>query len=438
LEISEIKYSQLREYILGSSFYSKKKQNALNKLMSQYTVLDYFTTHSDIVSNLTNVISYDLTHSLGNYLHDINISETIEGTRKLAIDGDFIISRLRSYLKECAVVKACEDQQVFSTEYLVYRPKTNDISSNTLLSYCLTERVQTILNCSQYGTEHPRFYEFVFNELPLPKCLFTLNNNINNLFKVAYEKRNKSKSLFNKAEALILETIGLKDFQATKKATNIKSLKDSFLNTGRLDAEYYQPKYEDYLNLAKNNSGGYELLENVCSVKDSNYIPNDTTEYKYIELADIGNSGNITGCTVAKGSDLPTRARRIVKTNDVIISSIEGSLESCALITKEYDGALCSTGFYVINSDRINSETLLVLFKSELLQNILKQRCSGTILTAINNNEFSSVPLPLIDEETQQQIASLVSESFSLRLESERLLKEAVEMVEREIENESK
>jgi restriction endonuclease S subunit len=90
----------------------------------------------------------------------------------------------------------------------------------------------------------------------------------------------------------------------------------------------------------------------------------------------------------------------------------------------------------VINSEKINPETLLVLFKSELIQNILKQNCSGTILTAINKTEFQNIPVPLIDNEIQQQIAELIEKSFSLRRESEQLLDEAKTMVEQEIEKE--
>ena len=99
--------------------------------------------------------------------------------------------------------------------------------------------------------------------------------------------------------------------------------------------------------------------------------------------------------------DLPTRARRKVKRGQAIVSSIEGSLQSCALITDEYDNALCSTGFYVVDSAKINPETLLVLFKSEPMQALMKQRCSGTILTAISKDEFLSMPLPLIADDVQ-------------------------------------
>ncbi|MDR2193238.1 MAG: restriction endonuclease subunit S, partial [Treponema sp.] len=227
---------------------------------------------------------------------------------------------------------------------------------------------------------------------------------------------------------------GLQDFQPSRENKAVKTLKESFLATGRLDAEYYQPKYEDYARLIHNYSNGFALLKNTCNLKDSNVIPLDNETYAYIELSDIGNSGNITGCMNAKGVELPSRARRLVRTKDVIISSIEGSLNSCALITEEYDKALCSTGFYVINSEIINDETLLVLFKSEPMQHLLKQSCSGTILTAINKTEFLHLPIPLVDSAVQQEIAALIKKSFSLRRKSERLLSDAKEMVEREIE----
>jgi restriction endonuclease S subunit len=98
-------------------------------------------------------------------------------------------------------------------------------------------------------------------------------------------------------------------------------------------------------------------------------------------------------------------------------------LESCALVTDEYNNALCSTGFYVINSKKINSETLLVLFKSEPIQNILKQSCSGTILTAINKNEFQKIPVPLIDKAIQELIKTKLTESFQLKKQSNTIIR---------------
>jgi len=216
--------------------------------------------------------------------------------------------------------------------------------------------------------------------------------------------------------------------------TNVKSLKESFGTTGRLDAEYYQKKYEVVIEKIKSYKNGSEPLAITCNLKDKNYSPLENEKYKYIELSNIGKTGDITGCTIELGKDLPSRARRLVNTNDVIISSIEGSLQSCALIGNEYNNALCSTGFYVINSNKINSETLVVLFKSELMQSIMKQNCSGTILTGMNKDEFQNILVPIIDKTTQQEIAQLIEESFSLKKQSEHLLEVAKKAVEMAIE----
>ncbi|RKU15544.1 hypothetical protein C6500_20410 [Candidatus Poribacteria bacterium] len=158
------------------------------------------------------------------------------------------------------------------------------------------------------------------------------------------------------------------------------------------------------------------------------------TEYKYIELANIGRDGEIKGYVVEHGQDLPSRARCKVNSGDVIASSVEGSLESIALITEEYHNALCSTGFHVINSDVLNSETLLVLLKSSVGQLQLKKGCSGTILTSINKDEFSKIVVPTIKTKKQTEIQQKVIESFNLRKRAKDLLGWAKRAVEIAIE----
>lgn len=68
------------------------------------------------------------------------------------------------------------------------------------------------------------------------------------------------------------------------------------------------------------------------------------------------------------------------------------------------------------------------------MQNILKQNCSGTILTAINKTEFFNVQIPIIRQETQNDLKSLIEQSFSLKKQSEHLLEVAKQAVEKAIE----
>jgi restriction endonuclease S subunit len=210
-------------------------------------------------------------------------------------------------------------------------------------------------------------------------------------------------------------------------------LKESFLSSGRLDAEYYQSKYDE---IEREIASYYDALEigNLCFVNQKNTKPKDGVRYKYIELSNINTIGEITGCTIDYGENLPTRARQVVKTGDVIVSSIEGSLDSCALVIPEYDNAFCSTGFYIIRSKIITSETLLVLMKLKPIQQLLKKGCSGTILTAINYDNFCNIIIPVPDGKIQTEISAKIQRCFALKAESKCLLEEAKKMVENEIE----
>ncbi len=249
----------------------------------------------------------------------------------------------------------------------------------------------------------------------------------------AEKSREDSKQRYIEAQTLLLAELGLADWKPKHRLTFVKNFSDT-QHAERIDADYFQPKYDDIIDAIKSYSGGWDTVGNLTCLKDSKFNPEVETEYKYIELANIGSNGEVTGCMVEQGEDLPTRARRKVGTGDVIVSSIEGSLESIALITEEYDNALCSTGFHVVQPNVLNSQVLLVLLKSIVGQLQLKKGCSGTILTAINKDEFSKIAIPKIRDEKQTEIQEKVLESFHLRKRAKGLLEHAKRAVEIAIE----
>lgn len=74
----------------------------------------------------------------------------------------------------------------------------------------------------------------------------TTKNFQEELLKIILEGRRRlehSKALYANAENLLLEEIGLKDWQASGETIAIKSLKESFGGTTRLDAEFYEPRF---------------------------------------------------------------------------------------------------------------------------------------------------------------------------------------------------
>lgn len=346
--------------------------------------------------------------------------------------GDVLISIVGTIGNSALVTS--DRQATCSCKLAILRSNNKGIFPETMLIFIKTKYGQSQIQKFRRGAVQTGLLLEDFDQLFVPK----FSNEIQNICKVFVDKAkslmDESTTIYNEAEELLIETLGLKGFSPKNEVCSIKSFKDSFGKLGRIDAEYYQTNYEDYDNLLKKYYNGYGLIGDVCTIKDKNYIPDNKIEYSYIELANVGRQGNISNCAKIYGLDLPTRARRIVSTNDVIISSVEGSLEKCALITSDYNGYVCTNGFYVINCDCINSETLMILFKSKPIQTLMKRGCSGTILSAIGKEELIKIPLPIITSDIQQKIKNLVTKSNATRKRSEELLNKAIKIVEIAVE----
>jgi len=454
LEISEVYFSKISfensVFRIDAEYFKKQylKEDCLRKKYETvYLGEDYFITDGqhgyhevDENSNIRHLTAKNFKNWFANDIDADRLAKWVDdNNRRSSLKRNDIVLTTRGTVGCCAIVKdevlpANIDQDVARIAVTNH----NRIRPQYLVTFLNSKFGQDWALRNQTGMVQQGLALWRVRELPIPKLNDKFQEQIEKVIEHSHSTIINSQDKYTQAENLLLETLNLKDFQLSKEPVNIKNFSESFGSSGRLDAEYYQVKYEDYLEFIQSYSYGVEPLNEICEIKDKNFNPSEKIEYKYIELANIGKSGEILGCTIDYGSELPTRARRKVNTNDVIISSIEGSLESCALVTKEYDNALCSTGFYVVKSEKLNPETLLVLFKSEPIQALLKKGCSGTILTAISKTELERIPIPLIDTETQNKIKEQINKSFELRNQSEHLLEVAKTAVEMAIEKDEK
>ncbi|RDU58994.1 restriction endonuclease subunit S [Helicobacter marmotae] len=357
-------------------------------------------------------------------------------------ENDILIAKITPCMErgKCGIAFDLENKIGFgSTEFNVFRIQDSRFLKEFVFCYLNRESIRKIAADNMTGSSgRQRVPTAFYKKLLIPLLPMEFQLEIERLVKDSHFSLEQSKELYKEAEAILYAELGLDPknplqslLQDKQNSINIsiRTLKESFLKTGRLDSEYYQTKYDKIESYIKNYQGGFMALT-LIEIKDSNFTPNAKEKYRYIELANIGGNGNINEPLEELGENLPTRARRLVKKGDLIISSIEGSLSSCALITEEFDNCIVSTGFYVLKAQSINSETLLVLFKSQIFQEYLKKFPSGTILTAISKEELQNILIPKISLEIQTQIAAHIQKSFALRKEAKSLLQEAKAKVE--------
>lgn len=260
-----------------------------------------------------------------------------------------------------------------------------------------------------------------------------INSKIVNL---AEEYYYDSIHLFNSINDTLLSSINLFNWQPTFKLSFVKAYSDS-QHSFRIDAEHFQPKYDELINMIKSFSNGFirltDIIHNSLEMVEPRKNPDD--DYRYIELSNINqSSGTINNVETIKGKEAPSRARMLVKENDIIISSVQGSLEKVALVTGEHNGCVASTGFFVFKPKIPETGFILSLCKSPIIFEQMNKWASGTILSAVSSKALRNILVPNVVEEKRKEIHDLVVQSIQQRKLSKQLIEIAKQGVEKAIE----
>lgn len=163
---------------LDAEYFHPAKTAALAILQSHthFILGDFFDSIRELwqANELgASVKNYDLGDALSPFLDPDKLPtdvESIGSTKKVIQAGDLVVSRLRSYLKEIAVVLPTNDEikMVASSEFIVLRPRTEDFSVEVLMVYLRSILPQIVFKWSQDGSNHPRFNEKELLALPVP------------------------------------------------------------------------------------------------------------------------------------------------------------------------------------------------------------------------------------------------------------------------------
>ncbi len=198
----------------GAEYFMPCKRRALDKLSRQPS--RPLAEHFRSVRNLFDprdavrgqqIRNFDLTDALDPVLDDrMEPMPAIEigSTKKRFQSGDIVISRLRAYLREIALVRTNPDvESVGSSEFIVLRPNTrkkSKLTPETLLIYLRSLPVQTILKWSQDGSQHPRFNEADLLAIPVPAALEDIGPEIDKLVNKALTGRKEATNLLEEAK----------------------------------------------------------------------------------------------------------------------------------------------------------------------------------------------------------------------------------------------
>jgi type I restriction enzyme S subunit len=145
--------------------------------------------------------------------------------------------------------------------------------------------------------------------------------------------------------------------------------------------------------------------------------PNDDPEreFVYLDIASIeGSTKEITSPKRYLGKVAPSRARQLVRSGDILFSTVRTYLKKIAMVKEIYDGQVASTGFCVIRPlDPISRKLVLYYVQTDSFVNPLTQIQRGTSYPAVRDSDVFAQPVPIPPLNEQDRIVAKVEELFT-------------------------
>ena len=453
LECSEINRSELERTLrIDSEFYSKSAIKVSDMLQSRsHDLLTTFVNVSD--GNHMGISDCFIDEGVPYYRGQDAGAFFIENSNPICINEEtFELPVMkRSHLKKGDVILSIvgtigslslvysDKSATCSCKLAILRPKEGKIAE-LLATFLRGKYGQAQITRFIRGAVQKGLILEDMDQLVVPTFGDGIVEAIKNAVQSAYQIQEKANIHYREAQRTLMNAIG--SILAPAESVSVRNISTSFYTTGRLDAEYYQPKYDEYWRQLQEFETTsipteYEVFKN----SGTNYA-DGVNDIGVIKTKQLGNNGidtngvesyfTIQACIENKSTYL--------RKNDVVFASMGvGSLGKVSLFSSDGEKQFVTDSTLRIyrakTSCRVLPEVLCVFLQSHLGQEMIYRYVVGsTGIINIYDDDMAKIPIPILNMDVQKEIASKVQASFALRKQSKQLLEYAKQAVEMAIE----
>jgi hypothetical protein len=339
-----------------------------------------------------------------------------------------------------AIIQKEDCPAIFSCKSTLIRNPS--INPYYLLTYLSSVVGHGLVRRGYRGAAQPGINLSDIKNIRVPIVSDDFQEKIEFLVKLSRFFSEKAHVSYGDAESLLLDMIGMASFLPSVETINVKSFSDSFIATGRLDAEYYQPKYEQMIHHI--NTQPHERLVDLVSIKKSiepgsDAYSEDEEGLPFLRVADYSKFGltkpqkNLSATFVAENND---ELNALKPKKNTILFSKDGSVGEayCLRYDANFITSSAVLNLSVLNPKKVLPDYLTLVLNSKLVKMQAERDAGGSIILHWRIGEIENVVVPLVDLSMQEKISNLVKESFEFNSKSERLLDVAKHSVEIVIE----
>ena len=451
LEIGEMQLSDLeRTTRIDAEFYNKENLTVASLLnnVAFHLITDFFTISDGNHMSISEVFQEEgIPYYRGQDIYNTFIEEATpicidEDTyhhphmlRSHLRNGDVLMSIVGAIVGNSAIVST-DSPATCSCKLAIIRPKFNGVLPEFLLMFIKTKYGQNQIQKFKRGAAQTGFLLEDFDQILLPRDSFQFQTEIKHVVGLARNAVVSGDQSYSQAEKLVLSSINYEDVEKEPILATVKSLKNSFLDSGRLDAEYYQPKYDllfDAIGEFACKSLGEIVIMKKSVEPGSEAYQNEGIPF--VRVSDVSKF-ELAKPELFLPNDIIENVESLFPHKDTILFSKDGSVgiaykveEDMQIITS---GALLH--LTVRDTDAVLPDYLTLVLNSPIVQLQAERDVNGAIIQHWKPSEIEKVVIPILDMSIQREISEKVRESFALRRKAKELLEYAKQAVEMAIE----
>ena len=309
---------------------------------------------------------------------NIHAYEAPSRARQLIKKEDILVSTVRPNLNAVAKVTNTYNSATASTGFCVLRPKPEKLDSRFLYYWVRTTYFVDDMIRQSTGASYPAVSDAIIKKYFIPLPPIAEQRRIAKILDKADEIRRKRQQAIKLTEelgrSLFLDMFG--DPVTNPKSWEVKKINELTIKTKKINPrEMYKNKYFTYIDISS-----IDRLEKIVISPQSVFFDN-----------------------------APSRARQLVQSKDVLVSTVRPNLNSVAYLDDRFNRAVASTGFCILRtkSDKLNPCYLFNWVKTSYFVDEMTKQSTGASYPAVNDLIVKSSTILLPPIEIQNQFESL-------------------------------
>ena len=345
---------------------------------------------------------------------------------------DILLTRTGANFGQCTIYLE-NTKAVASSHTLII--KSGNLNPYFLAVYLNTKYGRKLVDRGMYGGLQPEVSPNYLYQIPVPnfECI---ESKIEDVYTKSQSLIRSSKNIYSRARTALLNDLGLAQWRPKHCLTFINNYSTS-KRARRIDAEYFQPKYDELIDIVSKSNCTWRILDDLVTTKKC--VEVGSAEYKdgtipFVRVSNLSPFEITNEKYVSKS--LYERYKHHQPEQGEILFTKDGTPGIAHYLRDKPGEMIPSSGILRLKkkNSEVNNEYLTLVLNSIIVKEQVQRDVGGSVIQHWRPEQVKKALIPILDKVKRDEIEKQIIESYKLRKQSNQLLESAKRAVEIAIE----